>query len=126
LVGDPLKGHTDYVWSVSYSPDGWRIVSGSNDHTIRIWDAETGTSVGEHLTGHKGSVKSVAYSPDGQYSDSKNWFTFGKIFLARPIVAQITKLNSWEFFVTKQGIVALFVPNVKILASCIDLIQVLQ
>jgi len=32
-------------------------------------------------------------SNKGHYSDSKNWFTFGKIFLARPIVAQITKLN---------------------------------
>ena len=41
-------------------------------------------------------------------------------------MALITKLNSWEFSVTKQGIVALFVPNVKTLASCIDLIQVLQ
>jgi len=60
------------------------------------------------------------------YSDSKNWFTFGNFFLARPIVAQITKLNSWKFFVTKQGILALFVPNVKTLASCIDLIQHLQ
>ena len=27
------------------------------------------------------------------YSDSKNWFTFGNFFLARPIVAQKTKLN---------------------------------
>jgi len=60
------------------------------------------------------------------YSDSKNWFTFGKFFLARPIVAQITKLNSWEFFITNQSIMVLFVPNVKTLASCIDLIQDLQ
>jgi len=59
-------------------------------------------------------------------SDSKNWFTFGKIFLARPIVAQITKLDLWEFSVTKQSIMALFIPNVKTLASCIDLIQDLQ
>ena len=41
-------------------------------------------------------------------------------------MAQITKLNLWEFSVTKQSIVALFVPNVKTLASCIDLIQDLQ
>jgi len=60
------------------------------------------------------------------YSDSKNWFTFGKFFLARPIVAQITKLNSCEFSVTKKSIMALLVPNVKTLASCIDLIQHLQ
>ena len=33
-----LKGHTDFVNSVSFSPDGERIVSGSNDKTVKIWD----------------------------------------------------------------------------------------
>ena len=41
-------------------------------------------------------------------------------------MAQITKLNSWELSVTKKSIVALFIPNAKTLASCIDLIQDLQ
>ena len=36
-----------------------------SDHTIRIWDAQTGAPVGE-LKGHTGWVKSVAYSPDGR------------------------------------------------------------
>jgi len=65
-VGSPLKGHTDSVLSVAYSPDGRRIVSGSYDRTIRIWDAETGTEVGSPLKGHTDSVRSVAYSPDGR------------------------------------------------------------
>ena len=34
----PLKGHTDLVLSVGFSPDGTRIVSGSEDRTIRIWN----------------------------------------------------------------------------------------
>jgi len=41
-------------------------------------------------------------------------------------VAQKTKLDSWEFIVTKESITSLFVPNVKVLAPCIDLIQDLQ
>ena len=61
------KGHTDYVWSVAYSPDGQFIVSGSGDCTIRIWDAKTGAPVGKPLKGHIGYVWSVAYSPNGQY-----------------------------------------------------------
>ena len=34
-----LKGHTDTVWSVAFSPEGQRIVSGSYDKTEQIWDA---------------------------------------------------------------------------------------
>jgi hypothetical protein len=34
-----LKGHTGYVTSVSFSPDGSRIVTGSDDTTARVWDA---------------------------------------------------------------------------------------
>ena len=52
--------------SVVYSPDGGRIISGSDDSTIRIWDAETGASVGNPLKGHTDKVRSVAYSLDGQ------------------------------------------------------------
>src|SRR5258708_3264177 len=63
----PLKGHTYWVQSVAYSPDGQHIVSGSSDNTIRIWDAETGAPVGEPLKGHTSQVQSVAYSPDGQH-----------------------------------------------------------
>ena len=38
-----LRGHTMSVTSVAFSPDGKCIVSGSDDETIRLWDAETGT-----------------------------------------------------------------------------------
>ena len=60
------------------------------------------------------------------YSDSKNWFTFGKNFLARSIVAQKTKLNSWESLITKQSIMSWSGPNIKTSVLLIDLIQDLQ
>ena len=33
-----LQGHTDYVWSLAFSPDGQTLVSGSGDFTVRLWD----------------------------------------------------------------------------------------
>jgi len=38
--------------SVAFSPDGSKIVSGSSDKTIRVWDADTGKSIGEPIVGH--------------------------------------------------------------------------
>jgi hypothetical protein len=38
-----LTGHQDLVTSVAFAPDGRRILSGSDDRTVRVWDAETGT-----------------------------------------------------------------------------------
>ncbi|TFK66571.1 WD40 repeat-like protein, partial [Pluteus cervinus] len=63
----PLQGHSNWVRSVAYSPDGRYVVSGSNDNTIRIWDASTGQQVGQPLQGHSDSVNSVAYSLNGTY-----------------------------------------------------------
>src|SRR5258707_126345 len=65
----PLEwtGHAGWIRSVSYSPNVARVVTGSDDLTIRIWDAESGAAVGEPLEGHNGAVSSVAYSPDGRH-----------------------------------------------------------
>jgi len=65
MVGEPLEGHHDHVQCVAYSPDGWRIISGSRDRTIRIWNAETGAGIGDpSLEGHTLEVRTTAYSPD--------------------------------------------------------------
>ena len=61
-----LQGHTDLVRSVAFSPDGKKVVSGSYDRTVRLWDAETGETIGEPWQGHTDRVWSVAFSPDGK------------------------------------------------------------
>src|ERR1700722_18536617 len=45
VVSGPFRGRDHCVDSVSFSPDGKRVVSGSKDNTIRIWDIETGEVV---------------------------------------------------------------------------------
>ena len=40
-----LRGHSERVFSVAYSPDGKHIVSGSGDKTVKIWDSTTGEEV---------------------------------------------------------------------------------
>ncbi|KIK62244.1 hypothetical protein GYMLUDRAFT_995037, partial [Collybiopsis luxurians FD-317 M1] len=54
-----------WIPSVAFSPNGTRVVSGSEDSTIRIWDVFTSTQIGDPLLGHDDSIFSVAFSFDG-------------------------------------------------------------
>jgi hypothetical protein len=59
-----LKGHSDGVTSVAFSPDDARLASGSFDKTVKVWDARTGQEL-HTLKGHTSGVFSVGFSPDG-------------------------------------------------------------
>ncbi|KAF8434342.1 WD40-repeat-containing domain protein [Boletus edulis BED1] len=63
MIG-PLKGHKDSVWCLLWSHDGRRLISGSDDATIRCWNADTGELIGQPWTGHTGGVYSITLSPD--------------------------------------------------------------
>lgn len=60
-----LRGHTNWVYGVAFSPDGKWLATGGGDGPIKLWDADTGV---ERLTisGHEGAVLDLAFSPDGQ------------------------------------------------------------
>ena len=59
-----LQEHDSSIDSVSWSPDGTMLASGSCDRTIKIWDVQTGICL-KTLQGHDGSVDSVSWSSDG-------------------------------------------------------------
>jgi len=67
-VGTLLRsyyGHFGYVYTVSWSPDGKNIASGSEDHTVHLWNASTGADILYTYSNHTDAVHAVAWSPDG-------------------------------------------------------------
>ena len=58
-----MYGHSSSVYAVAVFADGKRVVSGSSDGTVKIWDAKTGTELCT-LSGHSDCVQTVAVFPD--------------------------------------------------------------
>jgi WD40 repeat protein/tRNA A-37 threonylcarbamoyl transferase component Bud32 len=59
-----LRGHTDQVWGLAFSPDSLRLASASWDATVRVWDVAKGRE-SIIFRNHSRVVFSVAFSPDG-------------------------------------------------------------
>ena len=59
-----LAGHTNWIFSVTYSPDGSRLASASADGTVRIWDLATGSCL--HVLPHAHWAIRTIFSPDGR------------------------------------------------------------
>ena len=67
-TGNPLHtllGHSNNVTTVSLSPDGRVLATGSDDRQVILWDTQTGQKL-HVLGGHTDQVKSVAFHPDGR------------------------------------------------------------
>ena len=67
--------HTDWAFPVAFAPDSYNsalntpttlLASGSNDHTVKLWDIETGQCL-KTLQGHLDLIYSIAFSPDGRF-----------------------------------------------------------
>ncbi|EMB17020.1 c-type cytochrome domain-containing protein [Rhodopirellula europaea] len=58
-----IKKHTDWIYSVAYSPDGVLVASGDRSGGLFVWEAETGRLYLD-LAGHKGAIRSIAWRDD--------------------------------------------------------------
>ena len=59
-----LEGHTAWVRSVAFSPDGKTLASGGEDRTVKLWDVATKQDIS--TLPHGSRVNSAAFSPDGK------------------------------------------------------------
>src|SRR6266568_5177436 len=60
-----LRGHSGWIDSVAFSPDGQRVATAAGDNSAAIWETATGRLL-LRVRGHSSWVKSVAFSPDGK------------------------------------------------------------
>ena len=64
--------YTGFALSTAYSPDGGVLASGSEDDTLRLWNAITGEPI-TILPGHTDRIATVVYSLDGKTIASGSW-----------------------------------------------------
>lgn len=68
-----LKGHTNYVFCLSWGPTGGVLASGSFDESVRLWDAHQPGTCLRTMQAHADPVTGVSFSPDGTLLASSSY-----------------------------------------------------
>ena len=68
-----FRGHVGSIKAVAFSPDGQRLLSGSDDKSMRLWDVATGVQVQRFQTPGMTTVSCVTFSRDGKTAVSGSY-----------------------------------------------------
>jgi WD40 repeat protein len=106
ITPDPrftFRGHIGNVNAVAVFPDGRRIVTASDDKTIRLWNLEDGVVL-KKMEGHGGQVQAVAVSGDGQliasgdeYGELMAWHGETGKTLTKAVKGHSSRIRSLDF-----------------------------
>ena len=93
-----LRGHSDAVHSIAFSPDGTRIVTASSDRIARVWKYSAGQWKSRPLEGHSGELTSAAFSPDGTRVVTASFDKTARVWTegAGSWTSQTLKGHSWH------------------------------
>jgi WD40 repeat protein len=61
-----FEGHTDSVYGALHLPDGQRMVTCSEDGSLRVWNIKSGKQIGDDWRDGESGVYTIALSPDGK------------------------------------------------------------
>jgi WD40 repeat protein len=108
-----FEGHTEVVRSLCFSPDGKTLASGSDDHSIKLWDVATGQNATTLKEEDPYLWGAVAFSPDGKLLATGGWFNKVKLWDVRTFKGKVLLDEHWQCPET----VVVFSPDGKTLAS---------
>lgn len=78
-----FDGHQAYISSAALSPDGTKLLTGSEDTTAKVWDVANGSEI-YTLRGNSGPVEDVSYAPDGSMISTASGYPDGSVRIWDP------------------------------------------
>src|SRR5207253_30543 len=114
------NGHSDWVLSVAFSPDGKTLASASRDQTAKLWDVATGAERNT-FRGHTNWVECVRFTPDGQTLATASWDKTARLWKVATS-QEIARLQRKEYLPenTPAFFAAAYSPDGRLLAVAAD------